>query len=738
MAFDRPIYYFWQAPDILDLMPPDSKRWHCNDSWVRATDIYEVLSEPLLLPISTYSRGKLGKCIDISRLKTFRCTIDEAKAQSLTAVEHFMMALDQYNIDPTRTTLKLERDQKCMWDILDHQTTGSSNALEYLGLTANCIYLDFAVRYRLEVCVSRGYLREYALDAVFLEKLASLDVAKASRMLDYIADQELQVEDPMQIFEDAKFLCAPAKKRIPHYCSLVLKVNITPTCLKLNLPNVESSNRVMRKYNNLHDRFLRVQFLSETESDRIAKDRYNNDDVWKRLLRALHKGIRIGDRTYEFLAFGNSQLREGSVTFFCPTAYLSCDDIRKWLGNFDHIRNIAKFGARIGQCFSTTREVRGIRVPTVRLIDDIETEGECFSDGVGIISGLLGKLVVDEMKLDVVGEPSAFQFRMGGAKGVLAVWPREYAKHMEVCVRKSQIKFTTEANTLEIVKCAKTTTATLNRQTIIILEHLGVSCGAFLELLNAHIKQYEEAMTDRTAAIDLLTKFVDENQTTVIIAELLKADFQDPFVKNLLKLWRSWSLKLMKEKCRIHVEKSAFVMGCVDETGTLQGHSKKTEGSNTKRMDDLPQIFLQISNRKYRNKTTIIKGLCLIGRNPSLHAGDIRVVQAVDMQCLRHLKDVVVFPSKGDRSLPSMLSGGDLDGDDYFVIWEPTLMPKVWNTPPMHSEPVNPQNLDRDVEVNDLRNFVVKYMKNDFLGLIAYSHLAHADKKGVNSPMCKC
>ncbi|KAJ3494442.1 hypothetical protein NLG97_g4076 [Lecanicillium saksenae] len=707
-----------KAPDVLGIMPADSRRWHYNDGWIRATDIYEFIIESQKYPISTYSRGRLGKCIDISRLRTFRCVINEGDAKSRTTVEHLLLALDQYNINPARTTLKLAEDKSSMWDLLDYQEKSSSNTLEYLGLTAHDIYLDFAVRYRLEVCVTRGYLSEYAIGAEFLEKLAALDPPKASHILEYVADQELNIEDPLQIFQDPQFRCAPPKSPIPHYCSLVLKANITPTSLKLNLPNVESSNRVMRKYNNLQDRFLRVQFLSETESDRIAKDQQqNNDDIWKRLLRVLHKGIRIGERTYEFLAFGNSQLREGSVTFFCPTAHISCDDIRKWLGNFNHIRNIAKFGARIGQCFSTTREVRGVRVPTVRIIEDIESKGECFSDGVGIISELLAKLVVGEMKLDVVGNPSAFQFRMGGAKGVLAVWPKEYAKHMEVCLRGSQIKFSTEANTLEIVKCAKTTTATLNRQIITVLEHLGVPSDAFMALLNKHIQHYEEAITNRQVAIDLLTRFVDENQTTVILAELLKANFQDPFVKNLLRLWRSWSLKLMKEKCRIHVEASAFVMGCIDETGTLRGHSLQTEGSRIKDVSVLPQIFLQISDRKYRNKTTIIRGVCLIGRNPSLHAGDIRIVQAVDIPALHHLKDVVVFPCRGDRPLPIS-------------------SPRFGIPPPMHSSPVTPENLNRDVMTNDLRNFVVQYMKSDVLGLIAISHLAHADKLGLNSSTC--
>lgn len=719
-------------------MPENSRRWHQNDGWVRATDIYEVLIEPHKLPASTYSRGKMGRCIDIGRLKTFHCVINETDAESLAAVDHLMVALEDYDIYPSREPVHLDRDRQSMWDILDfYNDDSTSNALEYLGLDVRHIYLDFSVRYRLEVCVTRGFLNEYAIDATFLETLAALDAQKACQILDYIADQELRVESPMQIFEDMQFRGIPAKNRIPHYCSLIFKANVTPTAIKLNLPNVESSNRVMRHYNSLQDRFLRVQFLGETESGRIAKDRYNNDDVWKRLLRVLYKGIRIGDRTYEFLAFGNSQLREGSVTFFCPTVHISCDDIRRWLGSFTHIRNIAKFGARIGQCFSTTREVRGIRVPTIRYIDDIEKDGECFSDGVGIISGLLAKLIVDEMKLDVVGDPSAFQFRMGGAKGVLVVWPRKYAEKMEVCLRKSQIKFSSEASSLEIIKCAKSTTATLNRQIIIILEHLGVPIKSFMDLLDSHTREYEEAMTNSAAAIELLTKFVDENQSTVIVAELLKANFEDPFVKNLLQLWRSWSLKLIKEKARIHVEKSAFVIGCIDETGTLRGHYTRTEGVKTKSASNLPQIFLQISDRKYRTRTNIIQGICIIGRNPSLHAGDIRVVEAVDNPELRHLKDVVVFASTGDRPLPSLLSGGDLDGDDYFVIWEPSLLPRVWNTPPMHSTQVKAQDLDRDVEVNDLRNFVVKYMKNDHLALIAHSHLGHSDKLGVNSPICK-
>jgi RNA dependent RNA polymerase len=37
--------------------------------------------------------------------------------------------------------------------------------------------------------------------------------------------------------------------------------------------------------------------------------------------------------------------------------------------------------------------------------------------------------------------------------------------------------------------------------------------------------------------------------------------------------------------------------------------------------------------------------------------------------------DCVVFPAEGSRPHPSQLSGGDLDGDIYFVLFDDTLLP---------------------------------------------------------------
>ena len=56
-------------------------------------------------------------------------------------------------------------------------------------------------------------------------------------------------------------------------------------------------------------------------------------------------------------------------------------------------------------------------------------------------------------------------------------------------------------------------------------------------------------------------------------------------------------------------------------------------------------------------------------------AGDLRVLRTADVPELRHLRDVVVFSCAGDRPEPSKMSGGDLDGDIYAVVWDQKLLP---------------------------------------------------------------
>ena len=71
----------------------------------------------------------------------------------------------------------------------------------------------------------------------------------------------------------------------------------------------------------------------------------------------------------------------------------------------------------------------------------------------------------------------------------------------------------------------------------------------------------------------------------------------------------------------------------------------------------------------------LIEGDVLITKNPCGHEGDIRPAKAIgknhpSYENLKHLVNVIVFPAKGARPLQNMMSGGDLDGDVYMIIWD--------------------------------------------------------------------
>lgn len=410
------------------------------------------------------------------------------------------------------------------------------------------------------------------------------------------------------------------------------------------------------------------------------------------------------------------------------------------MGDFSHIRTVALYAARLGQCFSTTRAINGTKVQ-VRETLDVKNDKYNFTDGVGKISEALAKLVAGELRLPFV--PSVFQFRLGGCKGVLAVWPD--AQRWEIYIRPSQYKFPAIHNGLEIIRWSQFAAAALNRQLIIVLSILGVRDDVFMAKLEDMLANLQRAMIDQTLAVEMLQRNVDPNQMTLVIASMALEGFmraEEPFMMSLLRLWRAWTIKYLKERAKIIIDQGAFLFGCTDETKTLKGHFfKANSGSGSpadRRMTSLPEIFVQIPDQQSPGKYRVVEGPCLLARNPSLHPGDIRVVRAVDNKGLRHIRDAVVLPQTGDRDVASMCSGGDLDGDDYLVIWDQDLIPKEWDHPPMDYSPPKPAKLDRQVSRQDITDFFVQYMKNDQLPTIAYAHLAQADQAdwGVKDEKC--
>ncbi|KAH6233119.1 RNA-directed RNA polymerase [Parastagonospora nodorum] len=719
-------------------------------TWFRETDIVEsgVRAAMQERPLMNHKDMAI---IDIGRWTTYRILLDNAIFTKPQYTE-FASALADYGVeikDCSDYDIK-NRMASPLWKLLQEETSGTHPHLEaptsssgFDELFAGQIYLSFPIRYQLEACLSNGYLKEHTVTAEFLERLAK-NPRRAVYLLEKVVDKQETYYDPMEIFEIRTR--GSLEKKVPSYCLLQRSAIITPSTIHVASPIMETSNRITREYAAIADRFLRVKF-SDEKTEGVLRSIPNGkaDATFDRVRRAMKNGIVVAGRYYEFLAFGNSQFREHGAYFYAPTSTKSADDIRSSLGRFDHIKTVAKFGARLGQCFSTTRAMR-VKVTIVK-IPDIERNGYCFTDGVGKLSLFLAQMAAQELGLSNAFDdpPSLYQFRLGGCKGVLALDPKITGN--EVHIRPSQLKFEAKFLGLEIIRSSALATPFFNRQIIVVLSDLGVPDNVLIQKQQEMVNDYEQAMTDKDTAIAKLRKHIDMNQTTLTMAGMVIDGFmksREPFMMSLLRLWRAATIKNLKEKARIAIEDGAFVLGCVDESGTLKGHlndpQSRSDASRQDKMQTLPEIFLQVDDTEAnkRGHYKIVKGVCVLARNPSLHPGDLRVVRAVDVPALHHLKNVVVLPQTGDRDLANMCSGGDLDGDDYMVLWDKDLIPELINVAPMDFTPEKPVEKEGPITVSDISDFFVTYMQNDSLGQIAYAHLAQADvnHEGVGSGTC--
>jgi RNA-dependent RNA polymerase len=93
-------------------------------------------------------------------------------------------------------------------------------------------------------------------------------------------------------------------------------------------------------------------------------------------------------------------------------------------------------------------------------------------------------------------------------------------------------------------------------------------------------------------------------------------------------------------------------MGCIDETGLLEEDEVFIKCDNVLN-DEEPNGEEEQEEYEDEDKDneslayTILKGKIAVAKNPCMHPGDIRVLNAVDKPQLRHLVNCIVFPSKG-------------------------------------------------------------------------------------------
>ncbi|KAF4977551.1 hypothetical protein FZEAL_5922 [Fusarium zealandicum] len=531
--------------------------------------------------------------------------------------------------------------------------------------------------------------------------------------------------------------------KLPDHQVWVFKALVTPSRVILAGPDAESRNRVLRMFPQNNDCFLRVIFCDEDGQDLNFNPRVDNDTIFKRYRRVMDEGIEIVGSKYVFLGFSHSSLRSHSAWFSTPFVDGNYErqtyaNILEALGDFQEIRIPAKCAARIGQAFSETpyavplfeNDIQTRYIPDVKSADG----SRVFSDGVGTISQGALEDVWNYLPMRS-SAPTCLQIRWGGFKGMLSLDTR--LKGKVFCVRKeSMMKFPSK-DLMELGICdtsSKPLRLVLNRQMIKILEDMMIKDEWFFNLQNKALNVLRNVTANASnTSFFLECQAIGVNMGLPKLVKQLERmgiDYRrDNFLKSAVEHVVLRELRLLKHKARIPVDKGVTLFGVMDETGFLEAGQvfvtyDKTYGANNGR----------------RINASLEDGKVLVTRSPALHPGDIQVVDMVTPPTghpLRSLQNCVVFSQHGERDLPSQLSGGDLDGDLFNVIWDQQAMPRFVFKAADYPR-VDPKPLDRSVTASDIADFFIDFMRTDILGMIATRHVILADHKesGTRDPDC--
>ncbi|PVG01695.1 RdRP-domain-containing protein [Serendipita vermifera] len=399
-----------------------------------------------------------------------------------------------------------------------------------------------------------------------------------------------------------------------------------------------------------------------------------NIDYIKRVLKS---GVHINGRHFWFYGHSNSQLRSRS----CFLREAANEEIlhRKVLamGNFESIKSPAKLAKRIGLLFSSATLDWVLDPKYVKDIPDIEIGDTLFSDGCGLISRHYSRLLAGRKRIIFRQQkytPCVVQIRYRGYKarasisysGVLMMHPpldKEQQRHVHF--RKSMKKFTATSNdTFSIVGHSQPYIyARLNSDIVTLLSALGITNETFLRKLHSYLDWLKKVPTELNAALNFLSSVGQHAEAERVLLEGLESPKIQAMLTDALKREIASFKKgdTNKDRLRLLVHDSRYLYGVCDPFQVLE------EG----------EVFVSVTMPR-GGPRAIHSCPVLVVRNPCLHPGDCLKLRAVYKEELSHLVDCVVFASKGKHAAPSLSSGGDLDGDQYTVIWDEDLVqPKV-------------------------------------------------------------
>ena len=175
------------------------------------------------------------------------------------------------------------------------------------------------------------------------------------------------------------------------------------------------------------------------------------------IARLLKIGVQLNGVRYNFFGHSNSQLKSRSCFMFAAPK----DEVKakvEAMGDFSKMKTVAKKAKRIGLLFSSAEMATTLDRERCEDIDDITLGDYCFTDGCGLISKQLARLIVQRKNIVFRNRrylPSVFQIRYRGYKGVLMLDSTLQGK-IQARFRQSMKKFQAHSEfSLSVVETSK-------------------------------------------------------------------------------------------------------------------------------------------------------------------------------------------------------------------------------------------------------------------------------------------
>ena len=191
----------------------------------------------------------------------------------------------------------------------------------------------------------------------------------------------------------------------------------------------------------------------------------------------------------------------------------------------------------------------------------IRKAGVCFIDEIGRGSRELFSKLTAFLKLKT--QPSAFQIRVGGVKGVISI----HDQQEDVMFRDSMKKFESNHDKLEVLEYSKPIKLFLNRHAILLLSNFGVPDEVFMNLQFIELEKCMNALTDPEKSIEFVKASSEIINWGLIPPTRLSREplFDEVLLSHAIELFSK-----IVDRAHIFVERGQVLMGVLDETNTLE------------------------------------------------------------------------------------------------------------------------------------------------------------------------